>query len=146
MVFKPHSSGLHVLDVDDSRIHASYSFVETVVENMPLFTKRQISSARQALNLQAGLGFPLIPDFKWIVKTNMLKDCPVVSQDVDVSLKIWGKQVHLLKGKTVSEAASVVTEDVIEVPKEIRMLHKRVILAIVIFFVNGIAYFATLSL
>ena len=38
------------------------------------------------------------------------------------------------------------TEDVIEVPKEIRTLHKRVTLVIDIFFVNGIPYFATLSL
>ncbi len=38
------------------------------------------------------------------------------------------------------------TEDVIEVPKEIWMLHKRVILATDIFFVRGVPYFATLSL
>jgi hypothetical protein len=48
MIFKPHSSGLHVLDVDDSRSHASYSFVESVVKNMQLFTKRKIASAQQA--------------------------------------------------------------------------------------------------
>ena len=146
MFFKPHSSGLHVLDVDDSRSHASYSFVESVVENMQLFTKRQIASAQQARDLQAGLGFPSIPDLKWIIKANMLKDCPVVSQDVDVSLQIWGKQVPMLKGKTVRRRPPVVTEDVIEVPKEIRTLHKRVTLVIDIFFVNGIPYFATLSL
>ena len=58
MVFKPHSSGLHVLDVDDSQSPASYSFVKTVVENMQLFTKRQIASAQQARDLQAGLAFP----------------------------------------------------------------------------------------
>ena len=119
MVFKPHSSGLHVLDVDDSWSHASYYFVKTVAKNMQLFTKRQIASAQHSCDLQAGLAFPLIPDFKWIVKANMLKDFPVVSQDVDVYLKIWGKQVSMLKGKTVRERAPVVTKDVIEVPKEI---------------------------
>ena len=40
----------------------------------------------------------------------------------------------------------MVTEDIIEVPKEIWTLHKRVTLVIDIFFVNGIPYFATLSL
>jgi hypothetical protein len=64
MVFKPHASGLHVLDVYDSRSKASYSFVETVAENMQLFTKRQIASAQQARDLQAGLGFPSISDYK----------------------------------------------------------------------------------
>ena len=87
MFFKPHLSGLHVLDVDDSRSHASYSFVESVAKNMQLFTKRQIASAQQARDLQAGLGFPSIPNLKWIIKANMLKDCPVVSQDVDVSTR-----------------------------------------------------------
>ena len=46
MIFKPYSSGLHVLDVNDSWSHASYSFVETVAKNMLLFTKRQIASAQ----------------------------------------------------------------------------------------------------
>jgi hypothetical protein len=39
-----------------------------------------------------------------------------------------------------------VTEDVVQVPKEIRSLHRRVTLVIDIFFVNGIPFFATLSL
>ena len=146
MVFKPHESGLHVLDIDDSRSHASYAFVETVADNMSLFTKRQIASANQARDLQAGLGFPSIPDLKWIVQANMLKDSPVVTQDVDVALKIYGPSVALLKGKTVRRKAPVVIQDVIEVPTEIRQLHKRVTLAIDIFFVNGVPYFATLSL
>ena len=146
MVFKPHSSGLHVLDVNDSRSQASYSFVETVAENMQLFTKRQVASAQQARDLQAGLGFPSVQDYKWIVKANMLKDCPVISQDVDVALKVWGNQVPMLKGKTVRRKPPVVTEDVVQVPKEIRLLHRRVTLVIDIFFVNKIPYFATLSL
>jgi len=101
MVFKPHLSGLHVLDVNDSRSQASNSFVETVAENMQLFTKRQIASAQQARDLQAGLGFPSVQDYKWIVKANMLKDCPVISQDVDVALRVWGNQVPMLKDKMV---------------------------------------------
>lgn len=41
---------------------------------------------------------------------------------------------------------NVARQDVVEVPKEIRQLHKRVTLSIDIFFVNGVPYFATLSL
>ncbi len=55
MVFKPHPSGLHVYDPDDPRGHASYSFVETVEENMAMFTKRQIVNAKLACKLQAGM-------------------------------------------------------------------------------------------
>jgi hypothetical protein len=76
----------------------------------------------------------------------MIKDSPVTSQDVDVALKIWGPSVALLKGKTVRRKPPFVMEDVIEVPKEIRQLHKRVTLTIDIFFFNGVPYFVTLSL
>jgi len=88
MVFKPHPSGLHVYDQHHPRGHASYSFIVTVEDNKSLFTKRQVASADLAHNLQAGLAYPSVPDLKWIVKANMLKDSPVTSQDVDIALKI----------------------------------------------------------
>jgi hypothetical protein len=146
MVFKPHLSRLHVYDQDDPQDHASYSFIVTVEDNMSLFTKHQVASADLACNLQAGLAYPSVPDLKWVVKANMLKDSPVTSQDVDVALKIWGPSVVLLKGKTVRHKPPFVMEDVIEVPKEIQQLHKRVTLTIDIFFVNGAPYFVTFSL
>jgi hypothetical protein len=138
MVFKPHPSGLHVYDQDDPQGHASYSFIVTVEDNMSLFTKRQVASADLACNLQAGLAYPSIHDLKWIVKANMLKDSPVTSKDVDVALKILGPSVAFLKGKTVHQKPPFVMKDVIDVPKEIRQLHKRVTLTIDIFFVNDV--------
>ena len=60
---------------------------------MLLFTKHQVESAQQARDLQAGLGCSLVTNLKWIVEANMLKDFPVVVQDVDVALKVWGKHV-----------------------------------------------------
>ena len=52
----------------------------------------------------------------------------------------------LLKGKTVRRKAPVVIQDIVKVPTEIRQYHKSVTLSIDIFFVNGVLYFATLSL
>ena len=52
----------------------------------------------------------------------------------------------MLKGKTVRMTPPVVLHDVIEIPKEIRELHKMVTLAIDIFFVNKIPFFLTHSL
>jgi hypothetical protein len=117
-----------------------------VEDNMSLFTKHQVAIADLACNLQAGLAYPSVHDLKWIVKANMLNDSPVTSQDVDVALKIWGPSVALLKGKSVRQKSPFVMEDVIEVPKKIRQLHKRVTLTIDIFFANGVPYFVTLSL
>jgi hypothetical protein len=133
MVFKPHPTGLHVLDINDPRSHASYAFVETVADNMQLFTKRQIAGGNLARDLQAGLAYPSDGDLKWITQANMLKDSPVGPQDVDVALKIYGPSVASLKGKTVRKTPEVVRQDIVEVPKESQQLHKRVTLSIDIF-------------
>jgi hypothetical protein len=135
-----------VYDPNDPQGHASYSFIETVVENMAMFNKRHIVNAELALKLQAGMAYPSIPDLKWVVQSNQIKDCPVTAQDVNVALKIWGPRVALLKGKTVRPTPPVVVQDIVEAPKEIRENHKRVTLTIDIFFVNRVPYFVTLSL
>jgi hypothetical protein len=146
MMFKPHSSGLHVYDQEDSWGYASYNFIQAVQENMLMFTKHQIVNADLARNLQAGMAYPSIKDLKWVVQSNQIKDCPVSAQDVNVALKIWGPSVALLKDKTVCCTPLVVVQDIVEVPKEIQENHKQVTLMIVIFFVNVVPYFVTLSL
>ena len=133
MVFKPHPTGLHVLDINDPRSHASYAFVETVADNMQLFTRRQIAGGNLARDLQAGLAYPSDKDLKWITQANMLKDSPVRPQDVDLALRIHGPSVASLKEKTVRKTPEVVRQDIVEVLKEIRQLHKRVTLSIDIF-------------
>jgi hypothetical protein len=36
-------------------------------------------------------------DFKWVIHRNQTKDCPVTVQNIDVALKIWGKNIAVLK-------------------------------------------------
>jgi hypothetical protein len=113
---------------------------------MQMFTKCEIAGGNLARDLQAALCYPSNGDLKWITQANLLKNNPVGPQDVDVALKICGPNVALLKGKTVRKTAPVVRLDIVEVPKEIRRLHRRVTLSIDIFVVNSIPYFATLSM
>jgi hypothetical protein len=98
-----------------------------------MFTKREIAGGNLARDLQAGLGYPSNGDLRWITQANYLKDNPVGPRDVDVALKIYGPSVALLKGKTVCKTAPVARQDVVEVPKEIRLLRKLVTLSIDIF-------------
>jgi hypothetical protein len=133
IVFKPHKSGLHVYDPDNPRGQASHFFMKTVESNMSLFTKRQIHGTNLARNLQAGLAFPSNADTKWAIQSNLIKDCPVTVKDMGTVIKVWGPSIAMLKGKTVRTTPPVVRQDVIEIPKEIRELHKDVTLAIDIF-------------
>jgi hypothetical protein len=41
-------------------------------------------------------------DFKWVIWSNQIKDCPMMIQDIDVAMKIWGKNIAALKGKTTA--------------------------------------------
>jgi hypothetical protein len=95
---------------------------------------------------QAGLAFPSDIDMKWALQSNMIKDCPLSVKDLRTATKVYGKSIAMLKGKTVRSAPPVVRQNVIEIPKEIWVLHKMVTLCIDIFFVNKIPFFITYSL
>jgi hypothetical protein len=134
--FKMHKSGLHYYD--PSKEH-HMTFVNTVSENNTGFTKRQIKCAEIARNLYKT--YPSMKDFKWVIRINQIKDCPVTIQDIDVATKIWGKNISALKGKTTRSKAHPVARDYVKVPKELLKLHKEVFMTTYIFFVNKIPFF-----
>jgi hypothetical protein len=37
------------------------------------------------------LTYPSMKDFKWVIHSNQIKDCPVTIQNIDVAMNIWGK-------------------------------------------------------
>ena len=141
MEFVRHPSGLHYYD---PRTYGK-TFVHTVAENMANYTKRQVKSAQAARTLYRALGYPSLKDFRLALMTNLIKDCPVTVQDVDVAHAIWGKDIAALKGKTTRRKPIPVADSVMNVPRELKKLHKNVTLAVDLFFVNGIAFFISHS-
>jgi hypothetical protein len=142
MEFKMHKSGLHYYD---PRKEHHLTFVNTVSENKTGSTKRKIKCAEIARNLYKTLSYPSMKDFKWVICSNQIKECPVNIQDIDVATKIWGKHIAALKGKTTHSKMHPVARDYVKVPKELLRLHKEVFLTTDIFFVNKITFFLTLS-
>jgi hypothetical protein len=141
MIFKMHSSGLHYYDPKRSE----FSFVVTVEDNMKSFSKRQIVGAEKARNLYAGLAYPFITDYKWILKSNQIQECPVSYEDAGTTEKIWGPNIAALKGKTTRSTPEPVKSDLVAIPTEIREIHRIVTLSIDVFFVNKIPFLLTLS-
>jgi hypothetical protein len=84
-------------------------------------------------------------DFKWIIRSNQIKDFPVTIQYIDVATTIWGKNIAALKGKTARSKMHPLARDYVKVPKELLKLHKEVFLTTDIFFVNKIPFSLTLS-
>jgi hypothetical protein len=142
MEFKMHKIGLHYYD--PTKEH-HMTFVNTVLENKTGFTKRQIKCAEIARNLYKTLSYLSMKDFKWVIQSNQIKDCPMTIQYIDVATKIWGKNIAALKGKTTRSKTHPVARDYVKVPKELLKLHKEVFMTTDIFFVNNIPFFLTLS-
>ncbi len=141
MIFCMHSSGLHFFDPSKEE----FSFVVTVEDNMKHFSKQQIISAEKARSLMAGMAFPSDPDYNWILWSNQVQECPVTVEDAKIANKIWCPDVPSLKGKTTRKTPPAVRSDMVEIPVEIRQLHRNVTMSFDIFFVNKIPFFLTLS-
>jgi hypothetical protein len=141
MEFRMHESGLHYFDPRDE----AHIFVETVSGNKEGFTQRQLKGAKLVTTLYATLGFPSNKDFKWMIQSNKIQDCPVTVQDVDVAYAIHGKNISALKGKATRTKPIHVAGDFVKVPRELLKLHKDVFLTADILFVNKIPFFITLS-
>jgi hypothetical protein len=140
--FKMHKSGLHYYD---PRKEQHLTFDNTVSENKTGFTKPKIKCAEITKNLYKNLSFLSMKDFKWVIRSNQIKDCPATIQDIDVATKIWGKNIATLKGKTTRSKTHPVARDYVKVTKELLKLHKEVFLTTGIFFVNKIPFFLILS-
>ena len=86
MVFKMNLSGLHFY----YPVEEGFVFIKTVEQNKLAFTKRQLKGADKARALYAGLEFPSVKDFWWILQSHQLKYCPVSVEDFEIALKVWG--------------------------------------------------------
>jgi hypothetical protein len=134
MLFKMHSSGLHYYAPSSE----DFNFINTVNKNKAGFTKRQITSADKARELYASLAYPSNADYKWILKSNQIKDCPVSIKDAEIATKIWGPNIAALKGKTMQSTPEHVITNIVKIPLKIQDLHKFITISIDIFFVNTV--------
>ena len=101
------------------------------------FTKRQLKGAELARTLYSNLGYPSMKDFKWVIQSNQIKDCPVTVDDVMTANQIWRKDIAALKGKTTrSKAQHDVAKDFVKVPRDLLKLHREVMITADIFFVH----------
>ena len=72
---------------------------------------------------------PSYKDLRKVVRMNHIKNCPVSIEDIGLAERIFGKNVPVLKGKTVRPKSKEVNKkDVIDLPSELEI--KEVDLAI----------------
>ena len=91
------------------------------------------------------LNYPSIQDFKMIIKTNALKNNPVLLKDIDIIEKIHRKDILSIKGKTTRKKTESPEVTYIPVPENILNIHKNVILCADIMYINGLTFLTTIS-
>jgi hypothetical protein len=142
LLFEMHPCGLHVCY---PKKMGQFGFVQTVQDNMKLFSKRQLAGAQRARELHERLLCPSTPDYRAIVSAGGVPGSDVTLEDVKAAEVIWGRSVLKMKGNMTRKNGKRMTQSIVKVPTELIKLHKNVELAIDCFFVNKHIFFTTIS-
>ena len=110
--FVMHPDGLHCHDTKNRQP----TMVSTVKEESEGFSKRQFKQAKAARHFQGKVRHPSTQDFKSIVKSNLIVNCPVTAEDINRAEKIYGPSVPILKGKTTHQNPLSVVSDYVAIP------------------------------
>jgi len=142
LLFEMHPCGLHVCY---PKKMGQFGFVQTVQDNMKLFSKRQLAGAHRARELHERLLCPSTSDYRAIVSAGGVPGSDVTLDDVKAAEVIWGRSVLKMKGNMTRKNGKRMTQSIVKVPTELIKLHKNVELAIDCFFVNKHTFFTTIS-
>ena len=132
------SRGLHYHAVrwNEHSTH-THVFVNTVADNMRLFTTRQVHNAEKARQLYIMLGRPSPRVFKYMLQHNVIQNTTVTYDYAHRAELIFGTDLGSLKGKSVrTTPAPVVLPSIIPVPAPIFSNHREVILCGDIFYMD----------
>ena len=88
--------GLYSTDPSDKATPVGHvHVVDTVTRNEAGFTARQKQRAKEARCLYHVTGAPTLENFKHLLRTNMIGNCPVTCEDVDLAEEIYGPDAGL---------------------------------------------------
>jgi hypothetical protein len=130
LLFEMHPCGLHVCY---PKKLGQFGFVQTVQDNMKLFSKRQVAGAIKARELYEKLIYLSTADFRAIVAAGGVLGSDVTIVDVKAAEVIWGQSVIKLKGNTVQREGKHKKQSITQVPSELIKIHQNVELASTVF-------------
>jgi hypothetical protein len=117
------SSGYQQGLKEDQKEDGASNLISTVDENRKGYTLLQFERAKEARKLYHIVGTPTTNNFKLLFWMNVIQNCPVTVEDVNISEKIFGPDMSSLKGKSTRCKPKPVRSDLIEIPKEIITKH-----------------------
>jgi len=147
MEFVPSASGLYYYDFNISVTrHKDKSLqntmmVETVEKLRRNYTARELKQMDDAQRLYVIMGRPSKADFLQMIKKGLLLENPVQMEDFINAERVYGKDLGVLKGKTVRIKPTRVTISTEDAVKE----KLNIILAIDVMYFSGMSFLVTVS-
>jgi len=120
--------------------------LETVADNLKLHAKREQKDAKLALIAFHGTGRAPLPKLKAFLKGGHIKNCPILSEDVDQAADIFGPNHSHLKGtSTRPHPPRVQAHDVTDVPRALRTKTSPPTLCLDVMCINGMPMLTTVD-
>jgi hypothetical protein len=103
--------------------------------------EKEIKRAETARRLYVIMGRPSKADFQKMLQKGKIRDNPVVMEDYNIAEKIYGKDLGIIKGKTVQSKPRSVTIDVQTAEHE----KHNIVLAVDVMSFTGLSFLVTVS-
>ena len=141
VVFQRMFSGLYGHRV----CSAGVCLVDRINRNAEGYAPRQIASAklaRKAMNMMGSLSTDV---FKYMVRTNLVNNCPVTVDSIKIADDVFGPDAASLQGKMTRNRPQLVDPDFVDVPRDILIRNATVIVVADIMFVNALSFLVSIS-
>ena len=125
--------------------HSSLLQLRLAIGNMKMLTPREIGEAKKAHGLYKALGTPSINNFRGIIRSSMIKGCPVTLKHIKTVEMIFGPDIGALKGKTTRKKPIPVVKDYMHIPVELTEKAKDIELCTNTLFIDELPFLATVA-
>jgi len=102
--------------------------LSSLEDNQNFYIAQQFEYAKKAHNLYHALSHPSIPNMKAIIRMNMITINPIKTKDIDLVERIFGPDIHTIKGKTSRSKPIPVVDNIINISSESVQVQEDVIL------------------
>ena len=82
------------------------------------FTEKQVKPEQESSRLYHQLGFPTMENMNLIIRHNLIKNCPVTTEDINLSNRMFSPDISMLKVQYKFPKTFQVMYDYIEIPKK----------------------------
>ena len=106
------------IDLAKSDENAATPLVQTVRKNYKWCTKKEFIQAKEAIHGQGIIGSLSKSNYKAMVSSNMIRNCPISQHDVSNTCTMFGLQLVGVRGKTTWSKPEPVVEEYAEIPRD----------------------------